>query len=87
MWEITVPPRIFAYNFNEKGANSYFPQSGTKAFTSSCTDYNLYEQKLEEIVRKSYAFHFFVQLLDFPPKTREDSIHLHESLEENLEVV
>ena len=21
MWEITVPPRIFAYNFNEKGTN------------------------------------------------------------------
>ena len=30
MWEIIVPPRIFAYNFNEKGADSYFPQSGTK---------------------------------------------------------
>ena len=28
MWEITVPPRIFAYNFNEKGVDSYFPQSG-----------------------------------------------------------
>ena len=30
---------------------------------------------------------FFMQLLDFPQETREDSIHLHESLEENLEVV
>ena len=28
MWEISVPPRIFVYNFLEKGANTYFPQSG-----------------------------------------------------------
>ena len=32
MWEIIVPPRIFAYNFNEKGADSYFPQSGIGSF-------------------------------------------------------
>ena len=32
MWEITVPPQIFAYNFNEKGADSYFPQSGNSYF-------------------------------------------------------
>ena len=58
-----------------------------KAFTSNLTDYNLYERKLEVIARKKYALHFFIQLLDFSPETREDSIHLHESLEKNLEVV
>ena len=58
-----------------------------KAFTSNFTDYNLYERKIEVIVRKKYAIHFFIQLLDFSSETREDSIHLHESLEKYLEDV
>ena len=58
-----------------------------EAFTSNFTDYKLYERKLEVIARKKYAHHFFIQLLDFSPETREDSIHLHESLEKILEDV
>ena len=57
-----------------------------KAFISNFIDYILYERKLEVITRKKYAFHFFIQPLDFSPETREDSIHLHEFLEKNLEV-
>ena len=57
-----------------------------KAFTNNFTDYNLYERKLEVITRKKCALHFFIQLLDFSPETREDELNLHESVEENLKV-
>ena len=58
-----------------------------KAFTSNFTDYNFYERKVEVIARKKYALHFFIHLLEFSPETREDELNLHESLENNLEVV
>ena len=47
-----------------------------KAFISNFTDYNLYERKLEVIARKKYAFHFFIQLLDFSSETSEDELNL-----------
>ena len=58
-----------------------------KACISNFTDYNLYERKVEVIARKKYAFNFFIQLLDFSPETSEDELNLHESLEQNVEVV
>ena len=58
-----------------------------KAFTSNFTEYTLYKRKVGVIARKKYALHFFIQLLDFSPETREDELNLHESLEKNLEDV
>ena len=58
-----------------------------KAFISNFTDYNLYERKLEVIMQKNYALHFFIQPQDFSLETREDELNLHKSLKKNQEIV
>ena len=79
--------KIFTHDFLMIGRQKMFIFGIRKAFTNNFTDYNLYERKLEVIVRKKYAIHFFIQLLDFSPETSEDELNLHKSLEKNLDVV
>ena len=50
------------------------------ALTRNFSYYKLTERKLKVIPQKKYALRFFIRPLDFSLETRQDSIHLDESV-------
>ena len=82
-----VPEKFFSHDFSMACRQKMIIFDHFKACISNFTDYNLYQRKLNVLTRKKYAFHFLIQPLDFYMEVREDSTHLHESPNKNLEAV
>ena len=80
------PEKNFTHDISMVRRQKMFIFDGLKAFISKITYYKLFYRKLEVIARKNYALRFSIGPLRFSLGTPEDSLHLLDSLEKNVEV-